>query len=379
MSAVRKVLIVGGGLAGLSAAVVLAKRGVDVEVAEISSSLRPPGSGIGVNGPSVRALRMVDEQVLRDCIANGFGHRRMGFGGADGQVRRQVELRGLAGPEFPGGFGIMRAVFWELLADAAREAGARIRLEVTATAITQDSAEVVVSLSDGSQVGCDLVVGADGLRSKTREMAFPEAPSPSFAGQTAWRVVVPRHPEVSEGINIFIGSHGGRVGCNPVSPEEMYVFIGENMAEPTRPGQEDWPELLRELLSDYGGVIAWARERVGDPSKIDRRVLYSLLMPAPWHSGRVVLIGDAVHAPTPHLVMGAGIALEDAVVLGEVLDSHADVASALAQFNKRRWERCRLVVENSLQLCLWDQHPDDPHADAAGLSDASFAAMAAPF
>lgn len=272
----------------------------------------------------------------------------------------------------------MRPVFWGLLAEAAQDAGARIRLSATATAIAQDPGQVTVSLSDGSEVTCDLVVGADGVWSKVRELAFPHAPAPSFTGQTAWRVTVPRHAEISEGITIYVGPRG-RAGCNPVSADEMYVFIVETTERPSRPAQQEWPALLRDLLGDYGGVIAWAREQVADPSKIDRRPLHALLLPAPWHSGRVLLIGDAAHAPTPHLAMGAGIAMEDAVVLGEVLDSGADLASTLAEFTERRWERCRLVVENSLQLGEWDKHPDDPRADPAGLSDASFAALAAPF
>src|SRR5215472_6802260 len=119
----------------------------------------------------------------------------------------------------------------------------------------------------------------------------------------------------------------------------MYVFMVENTPETTRPAEEDWPAMLRDLLGDHGGVIAWARERVGDPGKIDRRPLHSLLVPAPWHRGRVLLIGDAVHAPLPHLAMGAGMAMEDAVVLGEVLDSGSDLASALDKFTERRWER----------------------------------------
>ncbi|HWF81085.1 MAG TPA: hypothetical protein VN695_10920 [Streptosporangiaceae bacterium] len=71
--------------------------------------------------------------------------------------------------------------------------------------------------------------------------------------------------------------------------------------------------------------------------------------------------------------------MEDAVVLGEMLDPSVELADALAEFTERRWERCRLVVENSLRLGEWDKNPEDPQADPAGLSDASFAAMAAPF
>jgi 2-polyprenyl-6-methoxyphenol hydroxylase-like FAD-dependent oxidoreductase len=158
----------------------------------------------------------------------------------------------------------------------------------------------------------------------------------------------------------------------------MYIFVVENTPEVTRPPREEWPELIQALLIEYEGVIGWARERMTNPDKIDRRPLQAILLDPPWYRGRVLLIGDAAHATTPHLAMGAGIAIEDAVVLGELLDEQDDLQAALAAFMDRRWERCRLVVENSLQLGEWEKRPDDPDADPVGLSNASLAALAAP-
>jgi 2-polyprenyl-6-methoxyphenol hydroxylase-like FAD-dependent oxidoreductase len=106
--------------------------------------------------------------------------------------------------------------------------------------------------------------------------------------------------------------------------------------------------------------------------------LQSLLAPLPWHRGRVVLIGDAVHASTPQLAMGAGLAIEDSLVLAELLDTAGTLEEALHGFGNRRFARCRMVVENSLQLGLWEQHPDDPEADPGGLSGTSWAALAEP-
>ena len=101
-------------------------------------------------------------------------------------------------------------------------------------------------------------------------------------------------------------------------------------------------------------------------------------MPPPWYRGRVVLIGDAAHSTTPHLAAGAAMAIEDALVLAEQLATDAAVADALAAFQERRTERCRMVVENSVQLGKWEQHPDDPEADHDGLSARSWAALAEP-
>jgi 2-polyprenyl-6-methoxyphenol hydroxylase-like FAD-dependent oxidoreductase len=291
-----------------------------------------------------------------------------------------VELRPPDGARYPGGFGIRRQVLWGLLAAAAQEAGAKIRLTVTVTAIRQEPDRVEVSLSDGSVVSCDLLIGADGLWSKVRELAFGDVQEPRYAGQIAWRVMVTRTVETNDGIVIYTGPKG-RIGCNPVSDDEMYIFSGANAAHPTRAPREQWPALMREFLDGYGGAIERVIDQVVDPDRIDCRSLYGLLVRPPWYRGRVLLIGDAVHAPTPHLGLGAGIAFEDAVVLGEVLNAKAGASSvddALASFMQRRYERCRMVVENSLQLSAWDQHPDDPQANPAGLSDETFTALSAP-
>jgi 2-polyprenyl-6-methoxyphenol hydroxylase-like FAD-dependent oxidoreductase len=283
----------------------------------------------------------------------------------------------VAGADFPGAFGITRPVFWGILADAARRAGVPIRLSTTVDAIRQDDEQVEVRFSDGTRGAYDLVVGADGLRSKVRDLAFPDAAQPRFTGQTVWRIMVQRPVEVPDDMAMYYGPRN-KAGCNPVSKTDMYVFLVENTPDEVRPSQEQWPERVREQLSDYEGVIAWVRERVTSSEQIDCRLMYATLMPAPWHRGRVLLIGDAIHATTPHLAMGAGIAIEDAVVLGELLDSERSLDDALTRFVERRWERCRLVVENSLQLGEWEKRPDAPGADPAGLIAESFVQLASP-
>jgi 2-polyprenyl-6-methoxyphenol hydroxylase-like FAD-dependent oxidoreductase len=378
VAAITNALIVGGGAAGLSAATLLNERGIDAEIAEINPDLQPLGSGLTMLGPTLRALKMVDEAALERCVGHGAGHHVLGFGNVNGEIVERLTLPQAAGPGYPGGFGIMRPVFWGLLADMAKQAGTRIRLTTTVASIDRHEDGVDVELTDGTRGTWDLVVGADGLHSKVRELVFPDAPEPAFTGQTVWRAVVPRPDGLENDMGMFYGPRN-KAGCNPVSDEEMYVFVVENTPELTRPPRAQWPELIRGLLTEYGGVIGWARERMTDPERIDRRPLHAILVAPPWHRGRVLLIGDAAHSTTPHLAMGAGIAIEDAVVLAELLESHEGLEDALDAFMARRYERCRLVVENSLQLGEWEKHPDDPDADPAALSNASWSALAAAF
>ena len=378
MAVVENVLIVGGGAAGLSAAIALRKRGIGVEVVEINEEIRPLGSGLTMTGASLRALREVDEDTLKHCVDSGAGHSSLTFRTADGDLLHSVEMPQAAGPGYPGGLGIMRPVLWGLLAEGAQRQGARIRLSTTIARIEQGAERAEVELTDGACVSCDLVIGADGLRSRVRELIFPDAPAPFFTEQTVWRAVVPRPDGADHNIAMYYGPTI-KAGVNPVSDTHMYVFVVENTAANSRLARERWPEHIRALIADFGGVIGWARERMTEPELIDRRPLHAVLLPPPWYRGRVLLIGDAAHATTPHLALGAGIAVEDAVVLGEELTATDDLVTALDSFMTRRFERCRLVVENSLQLGEWEKHPDAPDADPAGLTDATQIAMAAPF
>ena len=118
--------------------------------------------------------------------------------------------------------------------------------------------------------------------------------------------------------------------------------------------------------------------QIRDPAAVDYRPLETILVPRPWHRGRVVLIGDAAHSMTPHLASGAGMAIEDGIVLSEELAAADAVDAALERFMERRWDRCRTVVENSAQISEWERAPAGAGGDAAALTGASMALLAQP-
>jgi 2-polyprenyl-6-methoxyphenol hydroxylase-like FAD-dependent oxidoreductase len=158
----------------------------------------------------------------------------------------------------------------------------------------------------------------------------------------------------------------------------MYEFLVQPVADDVLPPPDERPARMRELLSVFGGVVAEVRETITRPEQVDVRKLYWLLMPAPWYRGRVLLIGDAAHATTPQLAMGGAIALEDGIVLGELLASGEELETVLEKFMERRYERCRMVVENSVQLSEWEKNAAEHEEDAGRLQSESFAALAAP-
>jgi 2-polyprenyl-6-methoxyphenol hydroxylase-like FAD-dependent oxidoreductase len=212
----------------------------------------------------------------------------------------------------------------------------------------QQNEQVRVRCSDGEEARYDLVVGADGLHSQIRSMIFPEAPQPRFTGQGCWRAVFPRPPEMDT-VAMYLDSFH-KAGLNPVSREQMYLFLLEAVPGNARMPEAEWPKLLAERLQPFGGQLAALRETLDERASINYRPLETILLPAPWYKGRVLLIGDAAHATTPHCAYGCGLAVEDAVVLAELLDSSLPLTEVLERFMARRFRRCQAVVDGSVKL-----------------------------
>jgi 2-polyprenyl-6-methoxyphenol hydroxylase-like FAD-dependent oxidoreductase len=344
--AARNILIIGGGFSGMSAAIELRKRGAAVDLVEIDPGWRNYGAGISLGGATLRAFRQLG--ILEAFLREGCGSDGLQALLPDGSPLATLPTPRVAGPDVPGSGAIMRPALARILAEATRAAGTNVRLGCSFSRIAQDADGVDVEFTDGQRRRYDLVIGADGLYSKTRKALFPGAPEPRYSGQAVWRAVLPRPPEV-QCATMWMGRV--KPGVNPVSKELMYLFLTEHRPSNDHVDPATFVDRLRALLAPFPApLVQRIREQIGPGSQIVFRPLEGLLMPRPWYQGRAVLIGDTVHATTPHLASGACIGIEDAIVLAEELGRHADVAAALAAFEARRWERCRMVVENSLRL-----------------------------
>jgi 2-polyprenyl-6-methoxyphenol hydroxylase-like FAD-dependent oxidoreductase len=345
--AAQRILIIGGGFSGMSAAIQLRKLGADVDLVEIDPGWRSYGAGISLNGSTLRAFRTLG--VLDAFLQHGSATDGVHICLPHGPRVAELPTPRIAGADVPGSGGIMRPVLARILADATRAAGVNVKLGCTFTAIAQDADGVDVSFTDGQRGRYDLVIGADGLYSKVRQTVFPEAPAPRYAGQAVWRAVLPRPPEI-EVCTMWLGPQI-KPGVNPVSKTEMYLFVTEPRPRNEHVDPATFADTLRALLEDFPApALRAVREQIGADSQIVFRPLEGLLVPRPWASGRVVLIGDTVHATTPHLAAGACIGIEDALVLAEEIASTTHLHGALAAFEERRWARCRMVVENSARL-----------------------------
>jgi 2-polyprenyl-6-methoxyphenol hydroxylase-like FAD-dependent oxidoreductase len=352
MSLIETCLVVGGGIAGMSCATALSGIGVKVEIVELDPEWRVYGAGISMTAPTLRAF---DQLGLRDDITReGFCSAGLRVFTPTGHMIFEQPSHGGA----PQGAGIMRPALHRILQARIKALGVPVRLGLGVEQVLTDGDVAKVVFSDGSTGDYDLVVGADGLFSRTRAQLFPDAPKPEFTGQGCWRVVSPRPPEV-EGVEIYLGADT-KAGLNPVSEREMYLFVLEHVPDNPFIPPEAQLERVRTLLAAYGGHLTSVREGLSEASSIVYRPLECILAPPPWHSGRVVLIGDAVHGTTPHLAAGAGMAVEDAIVLSEELARATSVEVALQGFLTRRFDRCRMVVENSLKLGEIEMARGDP-------------------
>lgn len=367
-------LIVGGGIGGMAAAICLAERGVRVTLIDIDPEWRVYGAGITVTGPTLRAYRRLGmvEDIAREGAVTPGSHIYH-FSGA--------HIRDLDEPPIEDGIpataGIMRPALHHIMQARVRAAGIETRLGVSIDALANRDGGVDVSFTDGSAGRFDLVVGADSIYSNVRALAFPHMRAPERTGQGCWRVSIEKPPELDRGAMFF--GHRYSAGITVCGENRVYLWL--LTPHESRERHFDDEELFTEFrarLADFGGHAGWVRDHVTRDHWINYRPLEAMIQPRPWSDGRIVLLGDAVHATTPHLASGAGMAVESAIVLAEELARAPSVEAGLASYEERRFERCRDVVDTSVAIGKLQLEGGDPQQIGA-LIGGALHRLAAPF
>ena len=350
MAAVRNVLVIGGGIGGLTAGVALRQAGIETDLVEVKPELSVYGVGIIQPNNTLRALDKIG--LAQRCVELGTPFPGWRIHDADGNFLMAAPNGNSAAPNFPPINGITRPDLQRVLHDAAVAHGVAIRLGTHVVAIESGADAVAVELSDGTKRSYDFVIGCDGLYSDTRTRLFGDAVKPHYTGQAVWRYNLHRPKRVEWG-EVHYGI-GCKVGLTPLKPDLMYMFLVT--PEPDNPHMpvEGLAARMRERLQHYGGFIGELREQITDDAGVVYKPLENALMPQPWHKGRTLIIGDAAHATTPHLAQGAAMAIEDAVLLGELLGRDEPVAALLDEFMRRRYLRAKFVVDSSDQIATWE-------------------------
>lgn len=365
-----KITIIGAGLGGLTAAIALLKKGFDVTVLEQASELKEIGAGVQL-GPNATGVlyRLGLGEALAQIASEPVGKRVRLW--STGQIWPLFDL-GTVSREVYGYpyFTLHRADLHMVLAEAVmRLKPDAIRLGVRIVGHDQHGGGVTLTAHNGDVYESDVVIGADGVHSKTREAMFgPDAPR--YSGVMAWRGVIqasslPAHLREPYGSN-WVGP-GAHVIQYPLRRGELINFVGA--VEGNRWEVESWSEAgtHEECLNDFKG---WHEDVQTMIKAIDTPFKWVLKVRDPmplWSRGNMTLLGDACHPTLPFLAQGAGMAIEDGYILARALEKYShSISTAFERYEAARKERTSRVVIGSAANTKRFHNPALADAQGAG-------------
>jgi salicylate hydroxylase len=347
-----RVLIAGAGIGGLTAALSLLKRGIDVDVYEQAAELKEVGAGVQLSANGTRALYALgvgDELKALSCEAVGKEIRLWNTG----ETWKLFDL-GVVSIERYGSpyFTVYRPDLLAVLADAVRrQKPDAIHLSSKCVGFEQDGSCVTLQLESGSATG-DALVGADGVHSRIRQALFGPG-EPAFTGLMAWRGTMPM-TRLPEHMARLVGSNwvgpGAHVVHYPLRRGELMNFVG--MVERADWRIESWSTrgTTEELAKDFEG---WHEDVQAMIRGIDTPFKWALVSRPPlkrWTVGRITLLGDACHPMLPMLAQGAVMAIEDGYILARALEQYGRALElALSRYESARRRRTRQAVIGSAE------------------------------
>ena len=337
----ERVLIVGGGIAGLTAATALHRQGFRVELVERSPLWHATGAAIQLHANGMRILHALG---LGEAVERaGAVVRHWMYCDQHGEVLCEADLEELWDKVGPC-IAIDRPRLQKLLLAGA--AAVPCRLDTSVASLTQDERWVQVGFSDGSTRNYDLVVGADGISSTVRTLVMGIV-QPGYTGLMIWRSLVPIRPPDPTNFRIMFGD-GCFFGITPLGEGPTNVFGAVGMPRTHDPLQGRLARFRRQFAG-FGGPVQECLAAISSDEQIHCGPSEGV-QPDHWHCGRVVLIGDAAHAAAPTMAQGGSMAMEDAYVLAETLRTAETVENALDNYETRRKPRAAWVQQQSRRI-----------------------------
>jgi FAD-dependent urate hydroxylase len=321
-----RILVAGAGIAGLAAARTLAGAGFSVEVVEREPAWREGGTGIYLPGNAARALHALglDQPVLE----RGVVIPRQRLSDHRGRLLVEVDLAELwdgVGPCV----ALHRADLHAVLLDGARDVP--IRMGVDVRGLSERDGTLSVEFGDGTAGEYDLVIGADGIHSTVRRVAFGNDATARPVGQLGWRFLTACPAEITIW-SVMLG-HRTAFLTIPIGNGRVYCYC-----DVMSTSGEDRDEDLDRLFSGFAEPVPSLLDSVADRELVHRSTIEEVALDS-WVRGRVVLVGDAAHATSPNMAEGAAMALEDALVLAGCLRRLEAIPAALSAFEVRRRPR----------------------------------------
>ncbi len=338
----RHVSMIGGGIGGLAAASALQRAGMRVTVFEQNHELREVGAGLTLWANAVQVLQELGLASEIAAVSAPLTHfecwswrgKRLG----------SMPLDSIEKAMGAANIGIHRADLLRLLAGTL--APGTVELDAHCVGFTQEEGGVTSHFADGQHHHADVLVGADGLHSVIRAQLLGQQP-PRYSGYTCWRGVAPfEDAQVSPGISSETWGRGLRFGMLPIGNGRVFWYATRNCpaGEQDRPGERK--PLLHRLFHHWRAPIEQLIEETSKAA-ILRNDIFDRRPVRHWGSGRVTLLGDAAHPPTPNLGQGACQALEDALILARCLGSARECVVARRAYEAYRMKRSAAIIEQS--------------------------------
>lgn len=323
-----RILIVGAGIAGLATYRALSHRGFYADIVERNEFAGNGGAGLFLPGNGVRAIARLG--LLDDLLENSCPITHQRFCDENGRQLNVIQTDDFWHRVAPCR-SMKRSTLWDLLRSGISDDDIRFR-RIESLVNCADSC--LVRFEDGGSESYDLVIGADGVNSTVRQLVFPDQPLPEYVGNVCWRFIVPNLFGIKDW-TVMLGTSKSLL-VNPVSTSELYVYADMSV-EPADVRNYSSATPLKPLFQDVAGPLA----RLLEPSE-EVNIHFGELVRVQtdrWCRNRVVLVGDAAHASPPSMAQGAGMAIEDALVLAEELAGVRYIDVAIRRYQERRKER----------------------------------------
>lgn len=306
---------------------------------------------------------LADLGVANDCVRVGFPYVAISQVDVHGVEYVRATVQRLPGQGCPAALAMTHGALIDVLLNAARQAGVCVRTGVYCERVESIGDGVLADFGQAGRDNYDLVVAADGAASPIRRTFFASDWAPVATGQIALQVPL-RRPPALDG-PVVVGMSSCRAIAIPVSNERAsLVLVYSPAQQQAEQGGAD-ARFIRDRLKACAGLIAGMRDQLTGDEAVVLRPVRAGVFPEPWYRGRVLLVGEAAHVVPPQLGQAAAQCVADATVLGALLREAGSVEALLQAFMRRRYERCRMVHDASLQVVRWEIQPDsaaDIHA-----------------